>query len=297
MDDFWSNLVQSPRELYTSRAVRFREDNAQEWLSAMGVQEGMRVLEMGCGPGLFCLRIASLLPTCQVVGLDRDTGLLRYAREKAQEQGLSDRVRFVEGDALQTAFADESFDCVFSYTVFEHLPPEPFLAEQMRLLRPGGHVCVMSVRPKLSQGVVTTPEPEELSLWQRIERVFPELPEGAQVGAYACSEGGMAAAVERAGFVQIATQLLTTLYYAPDSADVSPQLAQEMLMAQRISQEEPIHRALRLCGLQALTTEEWDRLWQMVIRRHDQRRLQYEQGEKQWDMGISTAFVVRGQRP
>ena len=50
---YWSEYVQEPEELYCSRALRFREDNKDAWLRLIGAGDGMRILEVGCGSGLF----------------------------------------------------------------------------------------------------------------------------------------------------------------------------------------------------------------------------------------------------
>jgi SAM-dependent methyltransferase len=48
-------------------------------------------------------------------------------------------IRFVRKDAARTDMAPETFDCIMSYSVFEHLPaPEEVLRENIRLLREGG---------------------------------------------------------------------------------------------------------------------------------------------------------------
>ena len=57
MERMWSQFVQSSEELYASRAIRFRNDNKDLWLNAMKIKDGMNVLEIGCGGGIFCHRI------------------------------------------------------------------------------------------------------------------------------------------------------------------------------------------------------------------------------------------------
>ncbi len=61
MNTDWSNYVQTPEELYRSRALRFNGLNKDVWLRAMGIQSGMNVLEVGCGSGIFCHRIKTFL--------------------------------------------------------------------------------------------------------------------------------------------------------------------------------------------------------------------------------------------
>jgi 2-polyprenyl-3-methyl-5-hydroxy-6-metoxy-1,4-benzoquinol methylase len=63
-------------------------------LDRIGVAEGARCLDLGCGGGHVALELARRLgPTGQVVGIDLDEALLATAREVAAAQGL-DNVTF-----------------------------------------------------------------------------------------------------------------------------------------------------------------------------------------------------------
>ncbi|MCX5769423.1 MAG: methyltransferase domain-containing protein, partial [Candidatus Hydrogenedentes bacterium] len=72
----------------------------------------------------------------KALGYDR-----RYQRELGRALGLRrvPRLRCLQMDAAEMTFADESFDAVMSFSVFEHLPdPGRVLREIRRVLRPGG---------------------------------------------------------------------------------------------------------------------------------------------------------------
>src|ERR1051325_5797926 len=67
----------------------------------------------------------------------------RYVRELEHQIGARPRPRFQQMDATKMPFPDGSFDFIFSFNVFEHLPePATVLAECKRVLRPGG--CVFT---------------------------------------------------------------------------------------------------------------------------------------------------------
>ncbi|HET6642523.1 MAG TPA: class I SAM-dependent methyltransferase [Gaiellaceae bacterium] len=85
-----------------------------------------RALDVGTGTGAGVRAIRQRFPTADVVGVDVSTAMLEEARRFVPE------ATFVEGDAAELPFADESFDLV------AHANMIPFPDEVARVLRPGG---------------------------------------------------------------------------------------------------------------------------------------------------------------
>lgn len=110
-------------------------------LEAAGIRPGMRVLDVGCGLGKVAALVADLVGDAgQVVGLDRDAGVLAMARARAAELGL-DRVSFVEGD-LDGALDLEPFDAAVGRRVLMYLPdPVGALRRLAAIVRPGGPIA------------------------------------------------------------------------------------------------------------------------------------------------------------
>ena len=110
-----------------------------DFYSALGIERGMRVLDVGCGSGPLSLRAAK--EGAQVTGVDIATNLIEQGRAAAAKAGL--KVDFQEGDAEALAFEDASFDRVFSLFGAMFAPrPELVAAELTRVCRPGGRVVM-----------------------------------------------------------------------------------------------------------------------------------------------------------
>jgi demethylmenaquinone methyltransferase / 2-methoxy-6-polyprenyl-1,4-benzoquinol methylase len=106
------------------------------------VSPGDRVLDTCCGTG--DLAIAAQREGCRVTGLDFSERMLERARAK------SERVEWIQGDALALPFPDASFDAAtvgFGVRNLDDL--EAGLRELRRVLRPGGCVGILEItRPR-----------------------------------------------------------------------------------------------------------------------------------------------------
>ena len=125
---------------FTRIAASMRESGAA-LVADLGVGEGMKVLDLGCGDGTTALPAAQL--GADVLGVDIASNLVAAGNERAREAGL-DNLRFQQGDATDLAdLEDESFDLVVS--VFGAMfAPQPFdVAKGMvRVTKPGGRIVM-----------------------------------------------------------------------------------------------------------------------------------------------------------
>jgi ubiquinone/menaquinone biosynthesis C-methylase UbiE len=98
------------------------------------------VLEIGVGLGTDHVQFARA--GARLTGIDLTEKGVELVRRRLMLEGLSSDLR--TADAEQLPFPDQSFDVVYSWGVLHHTPDTPrAVREAIRVLRPGGRICVM----------------------------------------------------------------------------------------------------------------------------------------------------------
>jgi SAM-dependent methyltransferase len=110
-------------------------------IDVIAPRPGETILEIGCGAGSLVRQLAARLgPANPITAADVNPFLLREAALLAEEEGLASTIHFTEGNAEALPFAADTFDCVYSVTVFEECDADQAIAEASRVVRPGGRV-------------------------------------------------------------------------------------------------------------------------------------------------------------
>jgi ubiquinone/menaquinone biosynthesis C-methylase UbiE len=123
-------------------------------LVALGVADGDRILEIGCGPGVVTRRLRAAFPSSPIVAVDHDPDLLDRARTLDLPEAT-----FVEADAAATGLDAGGFDLVLSRYLWQHLAdPAAAAREALRLLVPGGLDVVVDIDDAL-WGIADPPAP------------------------------------------------------------------------------------------------------------------------------------------
>lgn len=116
-------------------------------ISRSGIKEGMKILEVGCGSGAFTTFVARAVGNKgEVFALDIQPEMLKQIESKLKRQENKDiqNIRLIEGDALNMPFEDDSFDLVYSITVFQEIPDKnKALKEMKRVLKPNGILATL----------------------------------------------------------------------------------------------------------------------------------------------------------
>jgi 2-polyprenyl-3-methyl-5-hydroxy-6-metoxy-1,4-benzoquinol methylase len=102
---------------------------------------GLRLLDVGCGPGTITIDLAGRVAPGQVMGIDAVGSPLETARVDAAAAN-ADNVTFQVADAMALPFEDASFDVVHAHQVLQHVPdPVGMLREMRRVCRAGGMIA------------------------------------------------------------------------------------------------------------------------------------------------------------
>lgn len=142
------------------------------------------VLDLGCGAGQLCLRLAE--KGHRTTGIDESESMLSEAFKvrALMPEVVQSRVRFVKGNLLDNGFESRAFDAVTALGVIGYLPNDDVLfKEAARLLRPCG-VFIVSCRNRLFNMVsiseYTLREIERggaRELVEEIRRLLKEIPD------------------------------------------------------------------------------------------------------------------------
>jgi ubiquinone/menaquinone biosynthesis C-methylase UbiE len=111
-------------------------------LRAAGLGPGLRVLEVGCGPGYFTVPAAKIVgESGHVVAIDTNPVAVRHVKRKVEEEELTN-TEVILADAAKTGLPDSSFDVVFLFGVIHALDLTKVIPEMHRLLKATGHMSV-----------------------------------------------------------------------------------------------------------------------------------------------------------
>lgn len=149
----------------------WNEEMRDEALELLDLDEGDRVLDVGCGTGFATEGLLGY--TDDVWGLDQSAHQLEKAFGKFGKRG---DVKFHRGDAERLPFADDSFDAYWSSGSIEYWPnPVAALREARRVTKPGQPVLV--VGPDYPNSTLVQKLADAIMLFydeQEADRMFAE---------------------------------------------------------------------------------------------------------------------------
>lgn len=191
-----------------SEEYRRRIENLEPLLMKFMKTRG-RVLDLACGVGGgFSFLLEDL--GFEVVGLDNSRFMLEKAREFAKEK--ESRVEFIEGDARELPFENDSFDYVLFIDSLVHFEPQDLakvFKETARVLKPGGKFILQftdlrALLPVLMNGQVVGAE-----YW--VNKVLPDQEEKTVVIEFQSEKDSFRVKFNVWG--KMAVELLAKLYF------------------------------------------------------------------------------------
>jgi len=124
-----------------TRIAETMRESGETLVKGLGITQGLKVLDLGCGDGTTALPEARL--GADVLGVDIASNLVEAGNTRAREEGLTN-CKFQEGDASNLhELKDDTFDLVVS--IFGAMfAPRPFdvAKEMVRVTRPGGQIIM-----------------------------------------------------------------------------------------------------------------------------------------------------------
>ncbi len=133
-----SHYTATDAQAYERLMGRWSPALARELIAWARVENGDRVLDVGCGTGSLALAFAERPEPKAIVGIDIAAPYVAFARARSDDP----RLGFSTGDAMAIDFPDGSFDRAYSLLALNFMPdPARALAGMRRVTRTGGVVA------------------------------------------------------------------------------------------------------------------------------------------------------------
>ena len=187
----------SPAEAYDRYIGRYSHQLARDFVLVVGIGEGRRALDVGCGPGALTSALVDALGPRNVSAVDPSAAYVEACRGRAPGAD----VRLGAAEALP--FADGEFDAVLAELVVNLLDdPEAGVREMARVTRPGG---VVAASVWAADGM-----PLLRCFWDAAMAVSPDAVAAiGETGRVGYREGQLGELWERVGLVDVSVGTLT----------------------------------------------------------------------------------------
>jgi cyclopropane fatty-acyl-phospholipid synthase-like methyltransferase len=119
------------------------------------IAAGERFCDLGCGVGMPAIALAKATG-CHVEGLTVSAFQQREATQRAQAEGVAERVRFTLANVLDHPFPDAGFDGGWFFESIFHMGHKGALAAAARALKPGAHLVIadLTLKPDVADDFI-----------------------------------------------------------------------------------------------------------------------------------------------
>ena len=161
-EDFRKDLHHLTWEQVFERQVQ-RDGLVDEWLNALRLGPGQRVVDVGCGPGFVSLAAARRVgPDGLVYAVDQSAEALAYLERLQRAQGITQIKRIVADAANVSAEAIDAHAALVTMVLHHADDPRAVLHSATRMVAPGDRVVVAEFHP---DGPGESGPPREHRLW------------------------------------------------------------------------------------------------------------------------------------
>ncbi|MEN2976605.1 methyltransferase domain-containing protein (plasmid) [Tistrella bauzanensis] len=151
-------------------------------LDALGPTPDDRLLDLGCGGGVFLERV--LNTGASAAGLDHSPDMVGESRRRNAAACAAGRLTLCQGDVGRLPFPDGAFSIVTTLNAFFFFPdPQAAVAEMARVLAPGGRLAIVTTPPEQAAALkryfgpvasrMRLDAPEALADWLRTVGLVP----------------------------------------------------------------------------------------------------------------------------
>ena len=134
-----------------------KQDNRDDWQQAarvvedLGLKDGSRIADIGCGRGYFTYRLGKAVgPKGKVYATEISEKALKSVKDRVQKEKLTN-IEPVLSDPTDTKLAADSVDSALIVNVLHHVPKEQRAAlvkDIVKAIRPGGALFIVDWRFK-----------------------------------------------------------------------------------------------------------------------------------------------------
>ena len=126
-------------------------------INQSGVRHGNKVLDIAGGTGDLTLKFSRIVGSDgKVILADINDSMLKVGRDKLANKGVVGNVEFVQANAEELPFPDNTFDCItIAFGLRNVTNKDAALASMFRVLKPGGRLLVLEFSKPKSEHLST----------------------------------------------------------------------------------------------------------------------------------------------
>lgn len=105
-----------------------------------GLNQDSKILDIACGQGIASINLVKKFG-CRAIAVDIEKSFILEGKKLAKEEGVADKINFINDDFNKLVFEKESFDMIIAEGgAFSHIGKTPGLKTAYQLLKKGGYL-------------------------------------------------------------------------------------------------------------------------------------------------------------